>query len=99
MNSPEQIKSQEGAEMEQEQTREQVGAAVKEALEKGLVFDMVYEGKQGEFQDVWDCVCMMDDGGLYISIIEEDGEIGMGIPAEVGKIKKIILGKPFNENG
>lgn len=96
MSSPEQIKSQEGAEMEQEQTREQIEAAVKEALEKGLVFDMVYDGRE-----VWDCVCMMGDGagddGLYISIIEDDGEIGRGDPADMENIKKITLKGPFKE--
>jgi hypothetical protein len=97
MNSPEQIKNQEGAEMEQEQTREQIEAAVKEALEKALVFDMVYDG-----QEVRDCVCMMGDGagddGLYISMIEDDGEIGMGSPADIEKIRKITLIGPFKQN-
>lgn len=76
--------------MEQEQTREQIEAAVKDALENALVFDMVYEGKE-----VWDCVCMMDNGEFYISIIEDDGEIGMGIPADMEKIKKIVLKGAF----
>lgn len=97
MNSPEQIENQKGARMEQEQTSEQIEAAVKEALEKALVFDMVYEGKPGEFQDVRDCVCMMENGGLYISIVEDDGEIGMGIPADMEKIKRVVSKEPFKE--
>ncbi len=78
--------------MEQEQTPEQIEAVVKEALEKALVFDMVYDG-----QEVWDCVCMEENGGLYISIIEDDGEIGMGIPADMENINKVALKWPFNE--
>lgn len=73
-------------------------ATVKEALEKALVFDMIYEDGSGEPREIWDCVCMMDNGEFYISTIEEDGEIGMGIPADMDKIKKIVLKEPFNKS-
>ena len=77
---------------EKEQTKEEIEAVLKQALEKGLSVDLVISDLEGKPVDTPDLIVEEIQGNdLRMTYIAEDGDVGESIPIDLTRIKKATL--------
>jgi hypothetical protein len=77
---------------EKEQTREEIEAILKQALEKELHVDLVISDLDGKPVFTPDLIVEeMEGDELRMTYIAEDGDVGESIPLDLPRIKKATL--------